>query len=147
MNGYQFAAWLRNVALDVRNREEDCFLNICDHVEMSVLVGSPVTGAPGQPIKSGDLINSWKKEVNLRQRTGTFTSECPYAEIIETNARGAQLRSEVGGFHSVAMTLAAMNRIIAFEAERIGRQAFRVEMGGRRYRDPKTGRFAKRPSY
>lgn len=145
MNGFEFQVWLKDVALDLRNRERDCFLNIVDHVEMSLLVGSHVTGAPGQPVDTGELINSWEKLVEARIRVATFMSSAPHAEIIENNARGAKLRSKVGGFHSIAITLANMNKIIAFEAGKIGAQPFIREAGGRRYRDPKTGRFAKAP--
>lgn len=146
MNGYEFSVWLKDVVLDVHAREEACFLNIIDHVEMSVLVGSDVSGAPGQPIDTGELINSWSKYVAVQQRYARFQSSAAHAEIIETNARGARLRSKVGGFHSVAITQSAMNRIISYEASRIGAIPFTREAGGRRYRDPKTGRFAKRPA-
>lgn len=145
MNGYQFAAWLRNIALDLRYREEDCFANIAEHVMTSVLVGSPVTGAPGQPIDTGELIGSWTMTMSVPSRYAKYESSAAHAEIIETNARGAKLRSKVGGFHSVAITMANLNKIIAHEAGKIGAQPALVEAGGKRYRDPATGRFAKAP--
>jgi hypothetical protein len=49
----------------------------------SIVDGSPVTGAPGQPVKTHRLHDSWKQEVS---ETETVTSsDVPYARAVEEN--------------------------------------------------------------
>ncbi len=91
-----------------------------DLVFESIVNGSPVTGAPGQPVDTGNLRASWQREIHgpLSQSIATNTV---YAPAIEDGARGSKaltLRSQTGGFHSVKMTVAAWPRIVD-EAERL----------------------------
>ena len=81
----------------------------------SIKEGSSITGAPGQPIDDAILIRSW-----------TLKMEGPFEALVSTpvlyapgieNAMGPrgpiQLRSSVGGFHSVKLTKAAWTKIVA----------------------------------
>lgn len=87
-----------------------------DIAEDSILDGSAITGAPGQPVQEGDLYRSWKRRRKSRWER-SFTSNLPYAWGIE-NAIGPYgpltLRSKVGGFHSLKQTVAAWPRIVAY---------------------------------
>lgn len=86
-----------------KKRYRKVYKRTVDEAFRSIVHGSPRTGAPGQPVKTGRLKNSWKRRVDGPFNTAIF-SDVPYAGIIEHNTRGAQLRSEVGGFHSVRIT-------------------------------------------
>lgn len=91
------------------------FVSVCGEVQRSVVHGSELTGAPGQPVHTGRLKASWIGEFK-DEKTFELTTDVPYAPIIEDNARGAQLRSAVGGFHSVALTEAGFPAIVAHVA-------------------------------
>lgn len=111
--------------------------NVAAHVHRSIVTGSEVTAAPGQPVASGALRDSWK----LRYRsdgTAESTTDSPYAGIIEDNERGATLRSSVGGFHSVKLTRAGFSAIVEHEGKAL------MEGGGPGGDIPRdvAGRFA-----
>lgn len=88
------------------------FVGVCAEVNRSIVHGSEITGATGQPVDSGRLKASWIPEFK-DEKTFELTTDVPYAPIIEDNARGATLRSTTGGFHSVAMTEAGFPHIVA----------------------------------
>lgn len=75
----------------------------------SIVEGSEITGAPGQPVASGDLKRSWKMEQETPNRVLIATDKF-YAPWIEEGVN-MTLRSTEGGFHSVALTTAGMQRI------------------------------------
>lgn len=114
---------------------------VANHCYRSITVGSPITGAPGQPVDTGALLESWRKISQKDRHRILIVSNLIYAPIIEDNWRGATLRSAVGGFHSVKITKAAFNLIVAYELK-IVKRAVRASAGkGSTMRDPKTGRF------
>ena len=80
-------------------------------VQRSVVEGSEITGAPGQPVDTGFLKSSWIARF-LEAWRWTTTTAAAYAKHIE-EAVGLTLRSEVGGFHSVKLTIAGWQRIVA----------------------------------
>jgi len=96
-------------------RKPEEFIDLAtDEVFNSIVNGSALTGAPGQPVLSGALKRSWRK-----RRTGPGSSQVvtdsPYARTIE-NLVGRfgtiTIRSAVGGGHSVKMTQAGWDNII-----------------------------------
>jgi hypothetical protein len=98
------------------------FLNSASAVKQSIVEGSAITGAPGQPVEFGTLKGSWILDFP-DPNTAEITSGgavSAYNRVIEENVRGAQLRSQVGGFHSVALTRAGFGRIVAHEAVKLG---------------------------
>lgn len=112
------ALFRRNLKKFVRISKERQILlynRSLDHVERSIVHGSSVTGAPGQPKKSGDLIKSWKEEGSRQAQSVSFTSELPYAHDREDNRRGATQRSSIGGSHSVKITRVNYGLIIRHE--------------------------------
>lgn len=109
---------LRRHERRVRQRWDGIHRGVAAEVFKSVVEGSPITGAPGQPVKYEDLKKSWKRVSPSRLITNIIT-DSPYAEIIENNRRGARLRSKVGGFHSVKMTRAGFQGIVRYVNRRL----------------------------
>jgi hypothetical protein len=103
----------------VHSRERTLYRRCCEHVAMSVINGSPITGAPGQPVALGHLKRSWKYRIQGKRRF-RIESDSPYAGVIEDNRRGARLRSKVGGFHSVKLTKLGWKRIVDYELKAMG---------------------------
>lgn len=106
-----FAADLQKFTEKVERRTHDAFVRTTQEVHRSVVEGSELTGAPGQPVDTGNLKSSWRPKFLTRWLWQT-TTKVEYAPIIEDNLRGATLRSEVGGFHSVALTRAGFQNIV-----------------------------------
>lgn len=101
--------------------EKDLLRGVTDEVHMSIVEGSPLTGAPGQPKDLGNLIKSWQKRFDGDSAIVSTNSEyAPYIEkglrVVEKDGVSEEkkltLRSEVGGFHSVSKTHAAFDRIL-----------------------------------
>lgn len=134
-----FQRQMENVVRTINARFEQLFYNVDAHVGRSIRIGSPITGAAGQPVKSGALLASW-----IRQRRGRWTtgwvSHSPYAHVIEYNLRGAQLHSAVGGFYSVTMTRAGFRALVKYENSRVRSVRFDPAVG--RWRNTQ-GQFAK----
>lgn len=140
-----FSEQLDRWVVKVMNREEELFRRVVAHVGRSIMYGSNVTGAPGQPVDTGALLASWRKGGDEEAQIVRWFTELYYAPIIEDNWRGATLRSSVGGFHSVKLTRIAFYRIVHYELRQMNK-------GGRggggvldpsvgRFRDPSSGRF------
>lgn len=111
-----FSRALLKFERDARARVNDCATFAFQEVRRSVVFGSELTGAPGQPVQTSDLRTSW---IGTRISVGVqeLTTAMSYAEYIEDggNDLGAfTLRSEVGGFHSVKLTVAAWDKIVEF---------------------------------
>lgn len=105
---------LRAYARKVETQNRDIFTGVVDMAHESIVEGSPVTGAPGSPVDTGALKASWIKDYPSKDEA-VISTGVEYAPYIEDggNDRGEfTLRSEVGGFHSVALTLASFQRIV-----------------------------------
>jgi len=111
----QLAAFQRK--LD--QRLNDVFVGTAVAVKGSIVDGSPITAAPGQPVDTGALKNSWQLNFETKTSALIFTGGLRYAEIIEYNVRGATLRSAVGGFHSIAYTIAGFKRLVESEVAKV----------------------------
>lgn len=109
------------------------FLGIATHAHRSIVEGSEVTGAPGQPVDTGNLKTSWQLSFPSADRA-LISTNVIYAPIIESgirpigsgrgNATGRTgtritLRSPVGGFHSVQLTVDGLPKIVAHESARL----------------------------
>lgn len=109
----------------VARRAQDVFTGTATGLRDSIVEGSAVTGAPGQPVDLGTLRGSWQPtfpEAYLYR----ITTGLEYAKAIEegqqppyTRADGTvvspaamTLRSEVGGFHSVKLTRAGFRPLV-----------------------------------
>jgi hypothetical protein len=109
-----FAEQVRTWTLQVKERSHAVYLGVGDAVYGSIVEGSPITGAPGQPVDTGNLRASWIRETGPTRTT--ITTNTIYAPQIEDGTREGRaltLRSKVGGFHSVKLTVAAFNALVA----------------------------------
>jgi hypothetical protein len=97
---------------------QDVFVGCTEEVHRSIVEGSEITGAPGQPVDTGALRASWTPEF-IDKDTWQDTTHLIYAPIIEDNERGATLRSAVGGFYSVRMTRVAWPRIVDYVTQKV----------------------------
>lgn len=83
----------------------------------SIQTGSSVTGAPGQPVDTGALRLSWQRWYASPTHQ-IIATNILYAPAIEDGIGRygpLTLRSQVGGFHSVKLTIAAFHRLVATE--------------------------------
>jgi hypothetical protein len=102
-------------------RFRDVFIGCTELLRDSVIDGSPVTGAPGQPKQTGTLRLSWQPAW-MGPLIWEFTTKLEYAKPIEDGVGPygpLTLRSEVGGFHSVKLTRAGWPRIVENVTQRI----------------------------
>ncbi len=93
------------------------------HAHRSIVEGSEVTGASGQPVKFGTLRASYQVTKESRTRA-SITTNLPYAEGIELGEGPhgpLTLRSPVGGFHSIEKTVTGMQAIVDYETAQVGR--------------------------
>jgi hypothetical protein len=119
----RFADQLRAFAAKAERITRDTFVNTTTEVQRSVVEGSEVTGAPGQPVDTGTLKNSFTPEFTS-DSTWQTTTNLAYAPYIEDGVRPdgvtLTLRSAVGGFHNVKLTRAGWERIIETAAKQAG---------------------------
>lgn len=109
-----FGADLKLFAEKVELRQRDVFLGAVLEVHDSIVHGSAITGSPGQPVDTGNLRASWQFSFP-EQWVGEISTNVEYAPAIEEGISGdgpMTLRSEVGGFHSVAATRSNWDRIV-----------------------------------
>ena len=100
----------------LRAKQLRVHLEVANRIHASITHGSATTGAPGQPVQSGNLINSWKV-IRISPFLTQVSTGVIYAPAIEDGVGGAtgtslQVRSEVGGFHSVKMTRAGFQDLV-----------------------------------
>lgn len=106
------------------NATHEVFVNSASGCHSSVVNGDARTGAPGSPVRSGLLKSSWQLQFSSPNEAEISTN-VEYARSIEDGISYAHggtpltLRSEVGGFHSVALTVANFDRIVESEAAKI----------------------------
>lgn len=85
----------------------DVYVSLATKVHASVKEGSATTGAPGQPVDTGALRDSWI--LRIWRTEAEITTNKDYAAAIEDGVGPhgpLTLRSAVGGFHSVKATIA-----------------------------------------
>lgn len=93
---------------------ESMLPDIASAVHESVQTGSPITGAPGQPVDTGFLRASWQLSFPSKD-VAEISTNTEYAEAIE-NGVGPHgpmtVKSPVGGFNSVALTRMNFDRLV-----------------------------------
>ena len=108
----------------VDGRIEKLHLRCSELLYESVVDGSSITGAPGQPVQKGQLRGSFQLTFPKRLFSSLLTKlkYAPGIELGKDMRSGKQLqqRSAVGGFHSVKLTRAGWNRIVKMAMKEIG---------------------------
>lgn len=107
-------------------RARATFEEVVTEVQRSVVEGSPLTGAKGQPVgASGDLKGSWSLQ-RLSPWVAEVSTNDPGARTIEKGKRlGRRLRFRGGrgGAHSVRQTRVAFRRLVRAIVLRVGGSA------------------------
>lgn len=115
-----FAADVQVFIEKAEQRQQGVFRGFAEAAKESIVEGSPVTGAPGQPVAEGQpdpvgkLKGSWELEYPT-PTTAEIATDVDYAPKIEDGIGEhgpLRLRSKVGGFHSVALTVAGAERLL-----------------------------------
>jgi hypothetical protein len=115
-----FAQDVRMFTRTVEARARDAFVGIATAVHESVQIGSALTGAPGQPVDTGRLRASWQLLFETPTRA-LIATNVVYAPPIEDGVGQygpLTLRSQVGGWHSVALTIAGFQKIVDAEVRK-----------------------------
>lgn len=99
----------RRFGLEVDAVDAEIFANVVSAVHESIVDGSPVTGAPGQPVDTGTLRDSWTPEF-LSATEARVSTNVEYAPHVEDNVRGVEFKNH--GPHSVKLTVAGFDRLV-----------------------------------
>lgn len=117
-----FGEQLKRMGINTKRKVINAFVFATEEVRRSVVIGSEVTGAPGQPVDTGNLRDSWIGDFT-GPTSWLLSTNVEYAVWIEDGGNSIgpfTLRSQVGGFHSVKLTIASWDRIVEFAALRAG---------------------------
>lgn len=134
-----FADDLDRFTLKLETRAKDVFVGSVGEARRSLVEGSEITGAPGQPVDTGNLATSFQ-EAYPEEWVGQVATNVAYAQAIEdgrvvdhtvaahtrTSSSGTQhtvrshfrrghvirFLSPVGGAHSLALTRASWQRLV-----------------------------------
>lgn len=109
-----FAGDLNRFSQIVHTRHRDTFVRTVELAHESIQTGSPITGAPGQPVDTGNLRASWQVR-HTEEFVAEISTNVAYAPPIEDGVGQygpLKLRSAVGGFHSVKQTIAGFPRLV-----------------------------------
>lgn len=110
-----FSASIHNFVTKVQVANQRVFLGVATEALRSIVEGSELTGAPGQPVDTGNLRASW--QLTFPSPTSAqISTNVEYAPIIEDNLRGAKFRNH--GPNSVKLTRAGLPRIVETVAAR-----------------------------
>jgi len=116
-------AKIAEMNVKIPRRLNDIHINCTEQVLDGIKRGSPTTGAPGQPVDTGNLINSWDSKF-IKRLLSRVSTNVEYAEIVEeggftaASSRSGGMsanwtqRSKVGGPHSVKLTRSGWQRIV-----------------------------------
>lgn len=113
---------VRDFARSVETDSQALFVNVATATHASIQLGSSITGAPGQPVDTGALRASWQLEFETKDAALISTDKI-YAPPIEDGIGPhgpLTLRSRVGGFRSVALTIAGFPALVQDEAQKLG---------------------------
>jgi hypothetical protein len=123
----EFSDRLRSRAIELRRLPDDVFAGVVYEAKRSIVEGSEITAAPGQPVDVSNLKTSWHDERPSRD-TARIITNCEYALPVEEGigphgpvvyGAAGHGRSTVGGSHSVKLTIAGMSRIVAFVVAKV----------------------------
>jgi hypothetical protein len=107
---------IRREIVRLEKMTDDVFVDVVLEAQRSIVEGSELTGAPGQPVDTGNLKSSWIADLDPSATVATISTNVEYAQPIEDGVGRygpMTLRSAVGGFHSVEHTIQGMPNIAA----------------------------------
>lgn len=98
------------------NKFRALFTGVVIEVGNSVRYGSPLTGAPGQPVATGNLLQGWQDEF-LGAWLWVLKTNVEYARHVEDNVNNVVFQNH--GPHSVALTIQGFDAIVNAVAQRV----------------------------
>jgi len=132
-----FAKDIQRFVTVVKTRNRAVFVGVANAAHQSIKFGRPETGAPGQPVDTGFLRNSWT--IAIGPSEAIIGTNVAYARVVEDNgdrskynpagtmppadsplAGRKRIKSTTGGAHSVKMTVAGANRLQAAVLREMG---------------------------
>lgn len=128
----EFEDSINSFSRDLVTLNNDVFLGVGEECLRSVVEGSDITGAPGQPVGQygkgynegavgGFLKASWQRWFPSPTEQ-TIATDAPYAQPIEDlvgRFGPIRIRSTVGGGHSVKLTIAGFDKIVDAVVRRV----------------------------
>lgn len=100
---------LTRFVLKLEQNSRAVFADIVGKTHESIVDGSALTGAPGQPVDTGNLRTSWNTTFES-EAVAVIQTKVEYAPFVEYNTRNVTFRNH--GPHSVAMTRSGFQRIV-----------------------------------
>jgi hypothetical protein len=116
MSAEVFGSQLRYWHAKTERLEQAVFVNSVSALKDSIVFGSPVSGAPPMPVKTGNLRAGVQAEFDAPDSALIYTN-VDYAEDVEDNLRGVQFR--VGGPNGWKLTRAGFSPIVAAEVAKV----------------------------
>jgi hypothetical protein len=101
---------------------DQVFDGVADEAFRSIVFGSEITGAPGQPFdpendpNAGKLRDSWKID-RPSATEAVIATDVDYAPNVEDNIEGAHFRNH--GPHSVKLTVTSFDRIVDVVGQKV----------------------------
>ncbi len=119
-----FSQQINGFSVKVFRMNKDVFHGVTEVCHESITTGHPTTTAPGQPVQTAALLNSWTPQFTS-EFTWQDTTHLKYAKSIEdlvSYAHGGTpitIQSSVGGGHSVKLTRIHFGRIVEFIVNKV----------------------------
>jgi hypothetical protein len=105
----EFDDALTKFIVKVDQNAKDVFADIVGKTHESIVDGSQITGALGQPVDTGNLRTSWNTQFT-GDTEAVIQTNVEYAPYVEDNVNDVQFKNH--GPHSVKQTIAAFERIV-----------------------------------
>jgi hypothetical protein len=116
-----FASQLQAFAEKAKQREREVFTRSVEAVAQSVVFGSEITGAPGQPedLREGAWTTTYEGE-----QAAVISTDDPSARSVEdgiSHLHGGPitLNSPLGGFHSLLQTRLNFDKLVENVTQRV----------------------------
>jgi hypothetical protein len=124
----RFGDSVRRFQLKAENLRGDALEQCTLEVKHAIQFGSELVGAPGQPVDTGNLRNSWQHEINPERTQGIVSTPVEYAPYVEDGiGRGGTVqygaKNGIGGSHSVKQVTANFDRIVEAVGKRLNGSA------------------------
>jgi hypothetical protein len=117
-----FSKQLNGFSVKVFRMEREVFHGVTEEVQRSIVEGSELTGAVGQPVDTGALKASWTPQFvsPTEWRTTTHLAYAPGIEDgISSHGTPITFRSQVGGKHSLKQTRIGFPRIVDYIVSKV----------------------------
>jgi hypothetical protein len=117
-----FSQSLQGFSVKITRMEREVFHGVTEEVQRSIVEGSELTGAPGQPVDTGALRASWTPQFvsDTEWRTTTHLKYAPGIEDgISSHGTPITFHSQVGGAHSVWQTRRGFSHIVDYVLKKV----------------------------